>query len=237
MPFSYLTAKRSLALRLAQIKGTSSGTLESAYIGAWASMLDGSEIPLTAFKDQILSVERELATMIGNNPAHPCRSFLYQRSVDLPNLGGTPTVSNTGVEIVGTWDSIADSATNQPLTFQPTQTLADISNAGYSDTDFFYYNLTGNQLRHTRPLAYLQGCGWDADAQSTAYDADGDSPLPEGLLPVLIDGVTARAAQVGWIDGANTVPYYSGLYQQGIQLFNNTAAAGKPLASTNVVTG
>lgn len=209
MPFSYLQIKRSLALSLAQIAGASQDSLESSYTGSWSSMLDGAEIPLTAFKDQILMVEKIHATAIGNNPQHPARSFLYARTVDLTNLASTPTVDNAGVEIVGVWDSCADATTNEPLTWQPTQTIADCRNSFWSDTDIFYYNITGNQIRHTRPLAYLQGCSWSYSVQSAAYDADGDSPLPEGMAAIIVDDVIARSAQIGWTDAASVAQYFN----------------------------
>ena len=234
MPFNYLPIKRGLALRLAQIIGSDQGTLETAYTDAWATMLDGAEIPLTAFKDLILAVEKELAQIIGNNPADPTRALLYGRTTALANLAATPTVDANGYEFVGVWDSCADGTTNAPLTWTPTQTLADTSDSFFDDTELYYYNITGNQLRHSRATAYLQGCVWDYALQSTAYDADGDSPLPEFLAATLMDGVTARSAQIGWTDAANVVPYYSNLYQQGIAILQNGTTV--PLASSGNLT-
>src|SRR6476659_10708540 len=122
MPFDYLPVKQMAALRLAQIKGSDQATLDAAFAGSWATALDGAEIPITAFKLQILMIEKEIAQVIGNNAAHPARTFLYGRSVDLANLAETPSVDNTGKEFVGIFDSCADSSTSAPLTWAPRQT-------------------------------------------------------------------------------------------------------------------
>ena len=235
MPFSYLNAKRQAALRLAQIKGSDQATLEAAYSGAWASALDGAEIPKTGFKDLMMMVAKELAQIIGSNANHPARTFLYGRSVDLANLASTPSVDNTGAEFVGVFDSVADSSTSAPLTLQPTQTLADVSNTFFSDTDLYYYNLTGNQIRHTRTAAYLQGCVWNETAQEALYDSDGQCPLPEVCANMLVQGMIANAAQVGWTDGAGgyragVFEAYGTMYQQSLHLLS-TGTPNIPLAS------
>ncbi len=231
MPFSYLQPKRILALRLAQIIGTSQATLETAYTGNWSSMLDGAEIPKTAFKDAILYIAKEIAQTIGNNPSHPARSFLYCRTEDLSDGDSTPTVDNNGIEIVGVWDSCAEVDTNIPLTWVPTQTISDCRNSFFNDLSVYYYNITGNQIRCTRPVVYLQGCSWDDDGQGDLYDIDGQCPLPESLEALLCDGVSERAAQVGWVDGANVVPYYGSLYERGLASLANYGQSNIPLAS------
>lgn len=232
MAIDYLLIKRSLALRLAQISGSNHTTLETSYTSDWATMLDGAEIPRSAFKDQILSVERELATMIGNNPQHPARTQLYGRSANLVNLASTPAVDNVGTEFVGVFDSCADSETSEPLTWVPPQTIEDYKNSFFNDLSLFNYNINGNQIQHTRDLAYLQGVVWSYSNQSDSYDLDdGVSPLPQGLMATWIDGVTARAAQVGWVDGAGVAGYYAGLYQQGMAVFNGSAPSHLPLSA------
>lgn len=238
MSIAYLTIKRQSALKLAQIIGADQATLQTAYAGAWASALDGAEIPLGAFKDQILMTEKELAHIIGADASHPYRSFLYGRSEALANLASTPTLDNQGFEFVGVFDSVADEETSVPLTLQPTQTLADVANSFFDDTSLFYYNVTGNQIRHTRDFAYFQGCVWDLTTQAAAYDADGNSPLPEMLANTWVAGVCASSMQVGWTDQANAVANYAQVYQQGIQMLRIGAGSGLPLtAQANPVAG
>lgn len=236
MPFNYLPCKRQAALRLAQIIGADQATLEAAYVGAWATALDGAEIPISGFKDLILMIEKEIAQVIGNNAQHPARTFLYGRSADLANLASTPSVDNNGNEFIGVFDSVADATTSAPLTLQPTQTLADVADGFFSDTDLYYYNITGNQIRHTRPLAYLQGCVWDYATQSTAYDADGNSPLPEVCANMLVNGVAGSSVQVGWSDNTGAAQHYYQLYQQGLQSLL-MGLPNTPLSSQNAVAG
>lgn len=239
MSFNYLTIKRQAALRLAQIIGADQATLETAYTGAWASALDGAEIPKSAFKDLILMIEKELAQVIGNNPNHPARSMLYGRSASVASLANTPTVDNNGVEWVGVFDSICDAATGKPLTLQPPQTIEDLSNSFFNDTNFLNYSQFGNQVQtvsNSVPLLYYQGCVWSYDTQSAAYDADGSSPLPQACANLLVNGVCANAGQVGWTDNANLFQQDMSLYQQGLQMLN-TGLPNIPLASQNTIAG
>lgn len=236
MPYSYLTIKRQAALRLAQIIGSSQSTLEAAYSGAWASALDGAEIPLSAFKDMVLMIEKEMAQVIGNNPQHPARSLIYGRSASLADLASSPTVTNGGVEFVGVFDSAADSDTNAPLTWMPTQTLADYKDPFFDNLELYNYNLTGNQFRHTRDLAYLQGCAWDYDTQSTAYDADGDSPLPQACANMHVNGIVGNSTQVGWTDASSAAQVDMNLYQQGYQMLL-MGMPNTPLASVETTAG
>ena len=232
MSIAYLTIKRQCALKLAQIIGSSQSTLDTAYDETdITNMLDGAEIPAGAFKDQILMTEKELAHIIGSDSSHPYRSFLYGRSDDLANLAGTPIVSDQGYEFIGVFDSVADATTSAPLTLQPTQTLADVADTFFNDTSLFYYNVTGNQLRHTREFAFFQGCVWDLTIQAAAYDANGNSPLPEMLANTWVAGVCASSMQVGWTDQAQAVENYATLYQQGIQMLRMSADVKAPLSA------
>lgn len=199
-------------------------------------MLDGAEIPALAFQDTILAIAKEIAETIAENPSHPARSFLYARTDVLGDNDPIPTVSIDGDEIIGVWDSCAEVSTNLVLTWQPTQTIADCTNTFFDDTAIYYYNITGNFIRTTRPAVFLQGCAWNDIAQIALYIANGDCPLPEATLAMLCDGVAERAAQVGWVDGAQALPYYSNLYRQG--LANLRTPSSMPLsAQANPVAG
>lgn len=233
MPYNYLPIKRQAALRLAQLVGTSQETLEAAYAGAWATALDGCEIPASAFKDLILMIEKELATVIGNNPNHPARSMLYARSVDLQSLDNTPTTSNTGAEWVGVFDSVCDSATGKPLTLQPPQTIEDLSDPFFNDIKLYNYSEFGNQVQvveNSIPNFYYQGCAWDYDTQSDAYDNDGSSPLPQACANMHVNGVCANSLQVGWVDNAGLIQQDLALYEKGMSLLT-TGLPNVPLAS------
>ncbi len=217
MPFPYLQAKRISALRLAQILGANQGTLNTAYDETDINnMLDGAEIPALNFQDAILYIAKEIAETIAENPSHPARSFLYCVTAPLSTIDNIPTVDSNGNEILGVFDSCSEVGTNFPLTWVPTQTIADCVNSFFDDTKIYYYNITGNFIRTTRPSVFLQGCSWNDTDQIALYLANGDCPLPQSTLSMLCDGVAARATQVGWVDGAQVAPYYSQLYEQGL---------------------
>jgi hypothetical protein len=145
-------------------------------------------------------------------------------------------VDNTNKEFIGIFDSCADSATNAPLTWAPRQTIADYADAFFGDTSLFNYNITGNQISTTRPLVFLQGCVWDYTTQATAYDADGNSPLPQVCANMLVNGVCGNSVQVGWSDNVGAAQIDLQLYQQGLQLLT-TGMPNIPLASQTMTTG
>lgn len=239
MAIAYNIIRREVALRSGQLEGTDQATLETAYAGTWAGSLDGGEVPISSFKNQILDIESELAHIIASDVSHPYRTYIYGISAPLSNLSGTPTLDNTSKPFIGMFDSCVDSSTGQPLTVQPTQTLLDYQDAFFDTTELYNYCIVGNTIQHTRTNAQLQGCVWDRDTQSAEYDADGESPLPPILANTWIAGVMANLGQIGWSNSEGMVSMYSNLYQQGIQILR-IGAGGQinlPLASQNVVAG
>lgn len=239
MAISYNIIQREVALRSAQIIGTSQATLEASYTGAWGSSLDGAEVPISSIKEQILNIESEIAHIIASDAVHPYRGYLYGISAGLANLANTPTSDNAGNPFIGVFDSVVDGSTGQPLTVQPTETLLDYQNTFFSDTQLYNYAIVGSTLQHTRATAKVTGCVWNRTTRDAAYDAGGDSPLPPILANTWIAGVMANIAQIGWTDAAQVTQMYSNLYQQGIQILRIGAGQqiNLPLASQNTISG
>lgn len=239
MAIAYNIIRREVALRSAQIEGTDQATLETAYAGAWAGSLDGAEIPISSIKEQILNIESELAHIIASDVSHPYRTYIFGQSSTLANLADTPTLDENSDPFIGMFDACVDGSTGQPLTVQPTQTLLDYQDAFFDNVELYNYCIVGNTIQHSRSTAILQGCVWNRTTQDTAYDDDGDSPLPPILANTWIAGVMANLGQVGWTDGAGVTGMYSGLYQQGVQILRIGAGTtlNLPLASQNVVAG
>lgn len=231
MPIPYESIKVQAALKLAQIKGATQAELETYYTGAWASALDGAEIPITGFRDQILMIEKTFAEAIGDNPSHPARSLLYGASVALSTGDAIPNTSSASYEWVGVFDSVVDSDDGLPLTAQPIQTINDLNNVYYDDTAFYYYAMFGNNIYHTRDEVILQGCVWDLTTQETEYDADGDSPLPQYLANGLVSGVIASAPQVGWVDNSPAFQIHAQIYQEALASIASPGTA-LPLTAT-----
>lgn len=241
MPFLYSQVQFECALRTGQIIGTSQSTLEAAYTGNWSAALDGAEIPISSFKTNLLNCEREIAHIIGSDQQHPYRSMLYGRSANIANLGSSPTVDNNGYEFVGVFDAVRDADNLHLMTFQPSQTIDDISDAFFSDIQIYNYNLSGNyvQFPPTTDNVFFEGCVWDYDVQSAAYDNAGSSPLPQMAANTMIAAYMATTAQIGWVDASGTQVNYNQLYQQGIAILK-ARGDGKlnlPLVSQNAVAG
>jgi hypothetical protein len=239
MSISYNIIQREVALRSAQIEGTSQSTLETAYTGAWAGSLDGAEINESSFKEQILNVESEIAHIIASDVSHPYRTYIYGISAALSNLGSTPTLDGSSNPFIGMFDSCVDGTTGQPLTVQPTETLFDYEDSFFNNADLYNYCIVGNTIQHTRTTAKLQGCVWNRATQDALYDSGGDSPLPPILANTWIAGVMGNLGQIGWEGSSGVIGMYSNLYQQGIQILRigSGGQVNLPLASQNTVAG
>jgi len=239
MSISYLTIKMQSALKLAQIVGVDQATLETAYTGTWATALDGAEIPEAAFKDQILAIGKVFAHIIGSDATHPYRSMLYGKTSNLANLALMPTTDSSGYEFIGVFDAIVDATSFKPLTIQPAETLEDLSNSFFDDTELYNYSMLGRRIQHTRTNVYAEGCVWDMTAQGTLYDNDGVAPLPQMLADGWVSGVVASSVQVGWVEASQAVIAHEAKYQQTIQLLRSGSSGvpNVPVASANVVAG
>ena len=215
--------------------GSDQSSLEAAFTGSFGTALDGAEVPSTSIMYQVIAIGGEIAQLIGANASHPYRSYISGNSDVLADLESTPTEDINGNPFVGVYDGFYDSATNQPCTWQPTQTIADIVDnaSGFfgSGDQYFYYNINGQILRTTQSAGYLSGCVWNVTDQTTAYVAGGDSPLPDPMFNMWRNGVKAMAVQVGWVDSAGIFADANALYNQDKQFFMMGAEANIPLAA------
>ncbi len=237
MSISYLIIQRECFLRSAQLAGSDSVELETSYL---ASTLDGSEVPVSSFKEQILNIESEIAHIIAADASHPYRTYIAGTSAGLANLADTPASDSGGNPFIGVFDSVVDGTSSQPLTLQPTQTVLDERDSFFDDIALYNYCIVGNTIQHTRTTAKMQGCIWNRGTRATAYDADGSSPLPPILANTWIAGVMANLPQVGWTDSAGVAGMYNSIYQQGIQILRQGSGSqvNLPLASqTNAASG
>ncbi len=237
MSIKYSIIAKEVALRSAQLAGTSQSTLEMAYT---AYTLDGAEVPASAIKAEIINIEGELSHIIASDPNHPYRGYIYGESAPLANLALTPVEDASGDPFIGEYDSVVDSTSGQPCTAQPTETLADYTDPFFSDTELYNYAMVGATIQHTRTAVKIQGCVFNRDTAETNYDANGDSPLPPTLANVWIAGVLANMGQVGWSDAAGSLGSYASLYQQGLDILRSGAKTGINLpeaAKANPVVG
>lgn len=238
MAIPYPQVRVQVALRSGQLIGTDQATLEAAYSGAWATALDGSEVPLTAIRDSILAVEKELAHAIGSNANHPYRDSLYGISSNLADNALIPTVDASSKAFIGLFSGVVDATSSYPLTEMPVQVIEDLASAFFADTEFYHYCFIGNRIRHTRANVKIAGCVWDRTTQLAAYAANGNSPLPQVLENTLIAGTLVNLVQAsGWF--INEAGYYAQLYQSGIAMLSSGAvtAPSLPDNTANAVPG
>lgn len=225
-------------LRSGQLEGADNATLEASYIGALASVLDGAEVPQSALKDIVLMIESELAHIIASDKQNPYRNELYGRSSNIATKELIPTVSSASKDFIGICDSIMDASNDTPLTEKPIQVIRDAGQT-FFNTELYHFHLSGQRAEHTRTNVYFEGCVWDRTTQSTAYDALGDSPLPQPLSNTWVAGICANLAQYsGWFQGESN--YYLNIYQNGLAMLKNRELGSPSLpdqtATANAVT-
>lgn len=217
MSIAYPKIQFQCALRSGQLEGYDSATLETAYTGTWASVLDGAEIPVSAFRDTILAVEKELAHIIASDKQQPYRGDLYGRSDALLNNAQIPTTDNASLEFIGVFSGVIDGTDLKPLTEMPVQTIEDLTSSFFDDTEFYHFAFIGERIRHTRATVFLEGCSWSYGTQLALYNAAGSSPLPQMLENTWIAGVLASLPQsANWFNAEGQM--YAQIYQNGIQM-------------------
>ena len=242
MAIPYPQVRVQVALRSGQLDGSDQTTLEAAYTGAWATAIDGAELPITAIRDTILAVEKELAHIVASNASHPYRDSLYGISASLADNALIPTVDATSKAFIGLFSGVTDTTDSKPLTEMPVQIVDDTATLGasiYPDTQFYYYCFSGNRIRHTRTNVKISGCVWDRTTQLAQYAlSNGNSPLPQVLENTLIAGVLASLPQVAGFFMAES-GYYASVYQSGIAMLSSGAvtAASLPDNTANAVPG
>lgn len=216
MSISYSNIAKAVALRAMQIEGGDAAAREASYSAADISAhLDGVELPYSALKDSILSVEKEMAAMIGSSTNSTYRSALKSQSDALDSGDEIPTVDINNQSFVGNFDGLFDDDgdAERPLT---EATIQEVMRIVENDGDFFvmdYYKfaIQGTRVFHTREGAYFRGCVWDYSTQAAAFDAFGNSPLPQELETLFVCKVLAVLPQENWF--INEAGFYANLAQ------------------------
>lgn len=199
--YPYSSVVKAVALRTKQFIDGDSAARETAYAAAFAAgVVDGVDLPLTALKNDVLSVGREIAGMVANSNNPNFRRHLASQSANTADNTAVPSADASGVEWLGAFDSIFDASDNHPLEMQPEQVVLNrLENPnGFFKRPSYIYCYIGSKIRHTRTNVVFRGCVWDQSAQSTAYDGAGNCPLPQELQVLHICKVLEQIAQDGW---------------------------------------
>jgi hypothetical protein len=206
MAFSYIIAAKQIALRAGQfIDAGDAPAIESEYTGTpLEDLLEGMEIPYTALKEMILGAEKRIVELISRSPNKNYRRQFYGRTADV-----VPFVDLGALEFIGDFGNPLDSINNKPLTEKTKQEVARLTRPTRNvfRLEKFHFCIEDSRIYHTRAGVYFEGCSWSYQAQATAFDAAGNSRLPQALETFLIAEVLTNAAQEEWF--AAEAEYYS----------------------------
>jgi hypothetical protein len=198
---SYPDIFRAVALRTGQLTGGNTSARESAFAHiAPSTQTDGIDLPPSAIRQDVLMRERELVQAIGNSDSPILRATLMAASGNIAYGDEVPFEDLNGNAFFGKLDGIFSTSDDRSLT---EATKEEIDNyvdnpGGFFKVRPYHFCQIGTIVFHTRDTAYFRGVSWDLVTQTTAYDADGDSPLHEGLEGLWVDMVCAGCPQEGW---------------------------------------
>lgn len=147
--------------------------LEAAYAASSiASSLDGTDIPYSAFKQDIIAQEAELAAMIGNSTNPIFRAALAAQSSALASGATIPTLDANSNPFVGSFDGVFDAGNAHPMTEQPYEIVQRaIDNPGsFWKLDKYIWAQMGTRIYHPRSTIYYRGCSWNRATQETLFD-------------------------------------------------------------------
>lgn len=204
MAFSYRTVFRQVALRVNALVGTDTAGIETSYIDT--TLTSGTDIdsvifPYTSIKDALLSAEEEIVACIAGQTDHPYRAFFHNVSGNLANGAVLPTVDGSGQTnpVVGVPGTARDTTDSIVCTAQPLSVIKNIrrNSGSFLISDYYYYNITGNRINHTRTNVILDLCVYNRATQETALTASlanttGNSVLPDALEFMLMCGSVSR---------------------------------------------
>lgn len=213
MSIAYQNICKAVALRANQIIGGDASERNTAYQnGNIATQLDGVDVPFAALKQDVLAVEKEIAEMIGKDTSSIYRAYLQGTTAFLGSGGAVPVNNGTANNnFVGVWDGVYDGTDNLPLTEMPIQVIKrrNRNSNGFFKSAVYFYKIDGSRIYHTRTTVYLRGCLYNAATQSTAFDAFGNSVLPDALENLWIAKVLSGLAQENWF--VENASYYRSL--------------------------
>ena len=186
MAIKYQNIAKAVAIRANQITGGDAAAREASYVAASiATEMDGTELPYSALKQDILAAEKELASLIGNSNNPLFKITLVAESDSLESGDEVPEFDDAGVSFVGNFDGIFDEDDDRPLTEQPKQeVLRRIDNAGsFFKLPYYGYFMEGTRIYFKTPsdAVYFRGCAWSLAAAEALFDAESESPLPQEL--------------------------------------------------------
>lgn len=179
------------AIRINALQGTDPVELQITYSTRPLTdeLFQSSILPMNSIRDSLVQATGKLAQAIGLSGDRVLRAYLRGTSAALASGANFPSADATGTPFIGNFGGAIDGDDGTSLTKMP---VAVVRNRLLAPLIYlapaYYFALTPDQFLHTRTTAKLYGCVWDADAQTTLYDQNGNFPLADSLIESVICG-------------------------------------------------
>lgn len=184
----------AVAIRINALVGTDPVELQVTYSTRPLTdeLFQSSIFPFNAIRDSCVQAQGRLAQAIGLSGDRVLRAYLRGTSAALAPYAELPSADAAGTPFIGNFGGAFDADDNTPLTRMP---VAVVRNRLLAPLLYlapaYQFALTPDQFLHTRTTARLYGCVWDADAQTSIYNQDGDFTLADSLVEAVICGACA----------------------------------------------
>lgn len=207
MSVPYHDILAATGVRCNALIGAKAGPLETTYNTRPLTVanFNSSIFPFSDYRTAILSAVEKLSQTIAEVIDHPWRTSLLGQTINLASGDLIPALDQNGDSIIGAYGAVIDSADGQVLSEQPDEVIRRrLLTPTLWKIPVYHYSPVGDTIVHTRPLVYIQVCVWNYGDQVTAFNANGDIPLPDVLAEAIICGALAMlvrddefAAQAG----------------------------------------
>lgn len=177
--------------------GVTAVNLESAYTTSplTSTQIGTVEFTFSMLKDLTVSAVGRVIRAYASVSNHPFRTYNLSQTANVADKGVIPSTNSAGLSIVGVYGAIRDASTGETMTEHPEQEIDRIrrrTTAGTLLGAYYYYKIVGDRLRHTRTNAVVDVCTFDLDTEYANFVANGDAPLPDAVMDIVVDALCAK---------------------------------------------
>lgn len=194
MPYESHNLLAAASLRVNALAGVDPVELQTAYTTRplTDANFNSSIFPMGSIIDSLVQAQGKLAQAIGLSGDRVLRAYLRGTSAALSSGDDLPSTDSTGAPFIGNFGSAVDGSDGTALTRMP---VAVVRNRLLAPLLYlapaYQFALTPDQILHTRTTAILDGCVWDADAQTAIYNNNENFTLADSLIEAVICGAVA----------------------------------------------
>lgn len=238
MSVPYRQLLRMAGLRVNAIPGATQVIKDATYLASPLTILQlGSrDFNFSYIKDLCVAIVGEIIEAYAGVSNHPFRVFNLSSTATIAHLGQIPSTNSAGKPIVGVYGAIKDSSSGRILTKQSSQliqTLVDDTD-NFIKGDYYYFDIIDRILYHTRTNAVVEVCTFSASDELTSLNANGNVPLPDAILSMAVDGMSARMIVDDEFIGQAQI--FASYYQAGLSVLRQGGVtyAPAPIAQSSV---